>query len=121
MDIEDIDTWYEDKKELLTEKYNKTLKKKEKKQRIPKDEKDADVVKKIRENLRLKLKAKYLVKMKKLHRRYDKKIKKKLNQNLKKHFFKHRITMWKNFILKSWYIKQAEKKRIKQDINEAKK
>jgi hypothetical protein len=102
MDIEDIDVWYEESKERISENYFKQVRKNSKKIdgqvsklniRIPKDD---DEKKKIAADKKVifdkqiidekNLKKSYLDRMKKLHNDYDKRIKSRLDSDVKKHF-----------------------------------
>ena len=93
MDEEDLDTWYEERKDWLTEQYNLQLRKADSKLKPEK-----------RRVAHEKLKSAYELKLKKLQSDYEKKAEKIINGNLKKHFFNHRL----NMILK--YVRSKFKK-----------
>jgi hypothetical protein len=126
MDIEDIDSWYDDKKEDLTDVFNKKVIKADNKFDIkfskinlviPKDEAHKNKLKQQKEDLvnekekyHNKLKQDYLKSMDNLHKNYDSKIKNKLDSGLKFHFLKHRIKMWSKKHL-NWFYELKDKKK----------
>lgn len=82
MDEEDLDSWYEESKDRITEFYNLQLKKADMKLKPEK-----------RQSAHEKLKQSYEKKLKKLHANYEKKAERMINSGLKKHFFWHRVNM----------------------------
>ena len=121
MDIEDIDEWYEEQKNILTEKYQEKLKKIDASFKIKAIEDDKspeskEYIKKRRDEISQKHKVhkkEYLKQMKELHREYDTKIKNKLDNNLTRHFRKHNFTMWKKKHLK--FLKKFKKEKKKKE------
>lgn len=113
MDIEDIENWYDEKKEYLTTNYRAKVDKAVKfgisNKKNKHDKKSFNI---ILDNKK-KLKASYLVSMKKLHNDYDTKIKNSLSRGLSIIFLKHRFSMWKKknlgFIID--YFKDIKKKK----------
>jgi uncharacterized membrane protein YheB (UPF0754 family) len=79
MDEEEIEAWYEEQKEKLTEKYR------------------ADIAKSKNPE---KLKVNYTTALKSLQRKYEKRSEKKINSNLKAYFRSYRINRLKEKILK---------------------
>ncbi len=82
MDEEDLDSWYEERKERITEFYNQQLRKADLKLKPQK-----------RPVAHEKLKNSYEKQLKSLHAQYEKRAEKMINGNLKKHFFWHRVNM----------------------------
>jgi hypothetical protein len=72
MDEEEIDLWYEEQKEKLTEKYRKNIEKSKNPE---------------------KLKKKYESSIHSLHNKYEKLSDKTIKFNLHRFFFKHRLNM----------------------------
>ncbi len=117
MDIEDIDSWYDDKKEAITAAYHKKLKKADEdfaKKLLNTKKEDKDAVYKELNQKHDSLKKEYDRNMDRLHSDYDKKIKEKLKSNLKLHFMRHRIRLWKRKHFKFWYDLLDERKYRKQ-------
>jgi len=120
MDLEDIDSWYDDQKTKLTEEYNSKLKKTDESFKIEpvEEEKKKQAEKKInnmRDEMNKRhgeLKKDYLKQMKALHKKYEEKVKDKLANNLNKHFRKHKFKMWKKKHLK-FLIKEKKSKEEK--------
>jgi len=120
MDLEDIDSWYEEKKAALEEKYLENVKKIDSKKTFPillEVKKDTKIEKnKSIESAKEKLKKKFEKDMVSLHKEYEKKSKKVINKNLKNHFSKHRIDMLKTRFLdwkpvRDFLLKHQKKKK----------
>ncbi len=79
MDEEEIEAWYDEQKEKLTDEYRKKIDK----------TKNPEALKKP-----------YLKAMGKLHKKYESLSNKNTKGNLRKHFFNHRIAMLKQKLLK---------------------
>jgi len=102
MDTEDIDQWYEDEKEKLTQAYRTKISKIKFHMDNEKDEGKFNAYVKTK----TKLKEKFTRQIDSLHTKYEKKMKSNLDSGLMLHFLKHR---WHMFVKKIFKYEPKKK------------